>query len=235
MPIIVYDLVGQDDRRFSPYCWRTRMALAHKGLAHETVPTRFSEIPRIAGGGFKTVPTIEDGATRLGDSWAIACYLEDAYPERPSLFGGPGGRVLVPLIHNWTGTEIHARVTPLILLDIHDQLPEGDRAYFRASREERLGRRLEEIQVDRARNLESLRAALAPLRSLVRAQPFIGGDAPHYADYVVFGALQWPRMVSAFPMLAADDPVAAWFERILDLHEGYARRDKPFADGTGAV
>ncbi len=33
--IRLWDLVGaEDDRAFSPYCWRTKMALAHKGLAH---------------------------------------------------------------------------------------------------------------------------------------------------------------------------------------------------------
>jgi hypothetical protein len=33
----LYDLAGADpDLRFSPYCWRTRLALAHKGLEVET-------------------------------------------------------------------------------------------------------------------------------------------------------------------------------------------------------
>ena len=36
MAITLYDLAGAEtDRRFSPFCWRTRMALAHKGLAFE--------------------------------------------------------------------------------------------------------------------------------------------------------------------------------------------------------
>ena len=44
MPIVMYDLAGADPAlRFSPYCWRMRMALAHKGLAVETVPWRFTE------------------------------------------------------------------------------------------------------------------------------------------------------------------------------------------------
>jgi len=44
MTITLYDLAGAEpDRRFSPFCWRTRLALAHKGLAVETVPWRFSE------------------------------------------------------------------------------------------------------------------------------------------------------------------------------------------------
>jgi hypothetical protein len=32
MAIKLYDLAGaKSERRFSPFCWRTKMALAHKG------------------------------------------------------------------------------------------------------------------------------------------------------------------------------------------------------------
>ena len=60
MAIILYDLVGIDDRRFSSNCWRTRLAIAHKGLDCETVPTRFTEIKKIGDGSFKTIPVIND-------------------------------------------------------------------------------------------------------------------------------------------------------------------------------
>ena len=39
-----FDLAATRHRlRFSPYCWRTKMALLHKGLAFETKPWRFTE------------------------------------------------------------------------------------------------------------------------------------------------------------------------------------------------
>ena len=39
MTLKLFELVGADPTRpFSPYCWRTRMALAHKGLTAETIP-----------------------------------------------------------------------------------------------------------------------------------------------------------------------------------------------------
>src|SRR5437660_10442269 len=48
MPITLYDLAGiEAERRFSPFCWRAKMALAHKGLAVETVPWRFTEKDRL--------------------------------------------------------------------------------------------------------------------------------------------------------------------------------------------
>jgi len=71
-------------------------------------------------------------------------------------------------------------------------------------------------------------AALDPLRALLADQPCLCGGAPAYADYIVFGAFQWARSVSPAKLLAADDPVHAWRERLLDLHGGLARRAKGY-------
>jgi len=92
MTVILYDLVGVDDRRFSPNGWRTRMALAHKGLPCDARPTRFCDIATIAGGRFKTVPVIEDAGRTVVDSETIARDLEARYQERPSLFKDPAAR-----------------------------------------------------------------------------------------------------------------------------------------------
>src|SRR6185437_13134820 len=43
MSLKLFELVGADaSRPFSPFCWRTRMALAHKGLSAETIPWCFT-------------------------------------------------------------------------------------------------------------------------------------------------------------------------------------------------
>ena len=40
----LFELCGEDrDIRFSPFVWRVRLALAHKGLAYDCVPVRFLE------------------------------------------------------------------------------------------------------------------------------------------------------------------------------------------------
>lgn len=45
----MFDLAGaESDRRFSPYCWRIRLALAHKGLELETISWRFTEKAALA-------------------------------------------------------------------------------------------------------------------------------------------------------------------------------------------
>ena len=57
----------------------------------------------------------------------------------------------------------------------------------------------------------------------VRRQEFLGGAAPNYGDYIVFGAFQWARTISDFRLLADDDPIFAWFQRMGDLFDGLGR------------
>lgn len=223
MAVRLYDLVGKDDRRFSPNCWRSRMALAHKGLEVETRPTRFTGIGAIGDGSFRTIPVLEDGDRRIVDSWAIAQHLEAAYPDRPSLFGGPGGEALSRFVLNWATTTLHPGVASLILHDIHEHLMPEDRAYFRATRERTFNRSLEEVQAGREERVEAFRKSLQPLRATVAEQAFLGGERPLYADYIAFGAFQWARVVSPFRLLEPDDPAERWVVRCLDLHGGVAR------------
>jgi glutathione S-transferase len=82
---------------------------------------------------------------------------------------------------------------------------------------------LEEIQARREERRGAFRQALQPLRQMLARQPFIGGEAPLFADYIVFGPVQWARVITPFSILTLDDPVVKWFERCLDLHEGAGR------------
>jgi glutathione S-transferase len=225
MTIILHDLCGADPEcRFSPNCWKVRMALAHKGLESETRPTRFTDIREIANGFSRTVPVIEDGDRLVRDSFEIALYLEETYPERPSLFRGKGGESHARFVESWTITSLHTVLIRIIIKDIHDQLDEADKFYFRESREKRLGGRLEDVQADRDVRIVELRERLTPLRHMLGRQDFIGGAMPLFADYIVFGALQWARVVSSARLLGDDDPVAAWFGRCLDLYDGMGRK-----------
>jgi glutathione S-transferase len=227
MAIVMYDLVGQDDRRFSPHCWRTRMALAHKGLEHEARSTGFTGIPAIEDGTVKTVPALRDGARLVVDSWAIARHLEETYPECPTLFGGSGGLAVTRFVQSWSVAVLHSGLVGLIVLDIWQRLVAEDQDYFRRTREERFGRTLEEVQAGRETRVEAFRSSLQPLRSALKDQPFLGGEQPLYADYLVFGGLQWARTISPFEILAAADPLQEWFERCLDLHGGLGRSAPP--------
>jgi glutathione S-transferase len=227
MAITMHDLAGADPAlRFSPYCWRTRMALVHKGLAVETIPWRFTEKDVLAFSGQGRVPVIRDGDRVVLDSWAIAEYLEDAYPDRPSLFGGATGRAHARFVNAWADGVMMGGIARLIVRDLLDVVAPRDQAYFRESREARFGMTLEQVQAGREAGVEAFRASLLPVRLVLGRQAWLGGATPSYADHIVFGSLQWPRCASRFELLEASDPVAEWRERMLDLFDGLGRKAK---------
>ena len=226
MSITLYELVGADaGRPFSPHCWKARMALAHKGLSFETVPVPFTKVPMVEDGFATIVPVLRDGEQRVADSFKIAEYLDDAYPDRPTLFGGEGGRALSRFVESWSQRTIHPFIsTSRPLLDIHGILAEPDQVYFRESRETHFGKPLEQVVVGYEERLDDFLDRLKPLRALLEGRPFIGGETPLFADYIVFGAFQWLRIVSPWQALPASDAVTDWFERCLDLHGGEGRK-----------
>jgi len=230
MPLKLFELVGTDEARpFSPYCWRTRMALAHKGLGAESIPWRFTEKAAISPHNSEKVPVLLDGDKAVVDSWAIANYLEDTYPDRPSLFGGEGGRAMGRMLNWWGDIAVIGGMFPLIVADIVEHLRPVDQVYFRQSREARFGKPLEQVVANRDSNVENFRKGLDPMRLTLKSQPFLGGAAPNYADYIVFGGFQWARAVSAFALLKPDDPVYAWRDRLLDAFDGMARKSPGYA------
>jgi glutathione S-transferase len=229
MAITMYDLAGVEaDRRFSPFCWRARMALAHKGLDVETVPWRFTEKDKLPTPNDGRVPVIVDGGKVVHDSSAIADYLEERYPDRLSLFPGAAARGLSKFVQNWTENVLQVGLIRLVLLDIYNHIGPNDQAYFRQSRESRFGTTLEEFAKDREARLPAFRTSLDPLRRTVERQAFVCGDAPAYGDYIVFGAFQWARAISDFVLIASDDPIYAWRGRMLDLHDGLARKSPAY-------
>ena len=200
------------------------MALAHKGLEAGSIPWRFTEKSAIAPYGSEKVPVLLHDGTAIVDSWVIANYLEDRFPDRPSLFGGAGGRAVLRLVNSWGDVAVIGGMFPLIVADIPSQLRPVDADYFRKSREARFGKTLEEVTAGRDTSVVVFRKSLEPMRVTLKSQPYLGGEAPNYADYIVFGGFQWARVVSPFNLLAADDPVYAWRERLLDAFDGLARR-----------
>jgi len=224
MAMKLYDLAGAaDDHRFSPNCWRVRLALAHKSLEVETLPWRFTEKDEIAFSGQGKVPVLVDGDTHVHDSWDIAAYLDRTYPQKP-LFDSEQARAEGFFIKLWVETQVYPIISRIILTDVHARLHEKDKDYFRQSREQRFGMALEAFCTDRPGQVATLRSTMTPLRSMLETQPYIAGKAPNYADYIVFSALQWVRTTSPVEVLETDDPVHAWRERLLDMHDGLARK-----------
>ena len=223
MTLKLYELKLGGGIHPSPYCWRAKYALEHKGLDYEVSGSSFGGIPKILDGGQKTVPVLEisgsDGDKIVSDSWAIANYLEETYPDAPSLFGSEEGRSFAHFIQGWSLSALHPPLMKAILLDIVERVQPDEQQRFREVRENRLGMTLEEIAAGPVEErIAAVQKAFEPVREVLRHQPFLSGSAPRYADYIIAGQLHWAREASPKRILEADDPVLTWFERMLGLY-----------------
>ena len=220
--ITLWELGGRNDRRYSVFSWRTRMALAHKGLAFETRPVCMSDKAAIAFSAGKTVPVLRDGETVVRDSWKIAEHLEARYPGK-ALFGGEIGRGVTHAFNTWVDRALVAPMMQVVAPDIHERVDPADEQYFRSMAEGVAKKKLEDLRAGRDEALQRLGRALEPMQTLLKRQAYVCGEAPAYGDYILFSIFQWARVMSPREVLAPEDPVCAWRERMLDLFEGFAR------------
>ncbi len=231
----LYDLAGRDEAvRFSPFCWRTKMALRHKGLDFETVPWRFTDKDLIARTGQGRVPVLVDGERWLNDSWPIALDLDEAYPDHPALMRTEAERAAAHFVNHWCDQVLHPTLRPLLWMEVYKASADKDLGYFRESREKILGQTLEAFTADRNGALETFWRTMQPMESALAGHDWLGGDGPNYADYVLFGSLQWANVVSPDPILPSDSAAARWFDRMLDLHDGYGRNAPTCRDASAA-
>src|SRR5262249_24540754 len=115
MTIVMYEPVGFEGRGASPFSWRIRCALTHKGVDVEYRPVRFADfdtIKRLSGQRF--VPIIVDGSTVVHDSWQIATYLEDRFPNQPPLFGDEVARRTTRFVNQWSDNVLNLALRRLI-------------------------------------------------------------------------------------------------------------------------
>ncbi|WP_287521596.1 glutathione S-transferase family protein [Okeania sp. SIO2C2] len=225
MKIKMYDLVGaEDNRAFSPYCWRIRMALAHKQLEVQRIPWHFTEKEAIAFSGQEKVPVIVDGNQVVFDSWNIANYLEETYPNQPSLFGCSQAKSQVLFIKNWDEKVLIPALLPMLIYNVFEHIDAKDKTYFRETREQKLGKPLEEFKDVKQSQIDNFRTILSPLRETLNQQPFLAGEKPNFADYIIFARFQFARSISPIKFLETNDPVNMWREKMLDLFNSLARQ-----------
>ena len=87
------------------------------------------------------------------------------------------------------------------------------------------------MQAGRETRVADFRASLLPVRLVLGKQAWLGGEAPSYADYIVFGTLQWPRCASRFELLermirSPDGGSGCWI-----CSTGWGGRPRPSSPG----
>lgn len=110
------------------------------------------------------------------DSWDIAVYLEEQFPNNPSLFHGN------PAVHkfflHYADHHINNSVFRLVLLDIHKSV--GDEKlqdWFRQDRESWMrGKTLEQFAGDTKDNIAKFKKGIALVSSQLEEFPYVTGD-----------------------------------------------------------
>lgn len=234
MSLVMYERLGHEDRRPSPFSWRIRYALAHKGVPVECRLVRFADVATIrALSGQHMVPLLCEGDRVIHDSWNIACYLEDRFSDHPSLFGGVAGRGLARLTNNWSDTVLAPAVRRLISADFIRCLAPEDHDYFRRSREAAFGCTLEEYCADRPRWVGEFAAVVDPLERTLAEQPYFSGATPTYADYLLFSVFQYAQLGSPVEFLADGTALRRWRDRLALAFNGLGNRYPAYPASPG--
>lgn len=225
MTRILYDLaLADEDVRPSPYCWIVKFALLHKSLPFETKPVPFADKSKYPDPDYGKVPVLVDNDEMVKDSSTITAWLDRKYPANP-LTGSKAEKAATEFYAMWVSSAFYPAIAPMLVSRLAVAVNDADKVYFRASREARYGKSLEEIAATPG-VAEKAEAALAVLAAPLSNHRYLGGAAPNLADYVVMAPFMWQRSVTLTELYKAPEPVAQWRERMLDLFGGYARNAK---------
>ncbi len=220
--ITLYDLALREGQTISPFVWATKYAIAHKGFDIDLVPGGFTGIVERTGGRTERLPAIVDDGKWVLDSWLIAEYLDETYPERPTLIGSKPVEIATKFIENWLWSTVLREWMPNIVQDYRDAVLEVDWDYVTRTRTPP-GKTLEEVQAGREDRLPLVPPKLELLRGALKETPWLGGDSPNYTDYRALAVFLFMSAVATTPVLTEDDPIRDWVDRGFDLYGGLGR------------
>ncbi|KAF8625628.1 hypothetical protein AX17_006813 [Amanita inopinata Kibby_2008] len=213
-PIVFYDLASNlKGTALSPNTWKIRFVLNYKGLPYKT---EWVELPDIEpkckeiGVGptghrndapLYTVPAIYDPNTETAvvDSYDIARYLDKTYPNTPRII--PEGTEVFqsfPLFFHALGPD--KTIWNFAVPATYATLNPVSQEYFRRTREERFGKKIEELEPKGA----EAEAAWAVLKEgydnldkmwQLSEGPYVMGKTLSFMDIVVISWSLWLRNV----------------------------------------
>lgn len=248
--ITFYDLQHKSGATTSPFVWATKYALKHKGFDLDVVDGGFTGIMERTGGRSERLPAICDDGHWVLDSWLIAEYLDEKYPERPTLLGDPSIKPLAQFLEVWLWKTVVGPWARAFAVDYRDRCFPEDIDYITSSRLRMWGAPMEELAKGREDVFPKVLPELEILRGILGEHKWLGGDTPNYADYRALCVFLWAASVADTPPMTEDEPLRDWIERGFDLYGGLGRipgmsplfglkmRDgdpEPFAKGPSMV
>ncbi|KAF8119248.1 hypothetical protein EV363DRAFT_1387447 [Boletus edulis] len=231
LPLVLYDILTKlPGNSCSPNPAKSRFVLSHKKLPFDTVFVEYCDIaPKMKeigaspnkrdGSTVYTLPVLSDPNTGalITDSWAIAVYLDETYPEKPVFPKGSRG-----LIRSFD-SAVGALLGPsfgFTLLRSSQILNEHGQKFFINSREAFFGEKVDEWSPEGPKRdahweaLEQKYYGSAKLWYEEIEGEWVMGDTFSYADIIFAAHSFWLKKV------CRDDE----WKRIASLHDGRWKR-----------
>ncbi|KAG8688864.1 hypothetical protein FRC11_004611 [Ceratobasidium sp. 423] len=226
-PIIFYDLHDGKGSSWSPNPYKTRLCLIHKGLPYRVEYLLISEVEskmKELGVGptsdtfpHYTLPVIADPSsdpngkpTYIGESFAIAVYLDEKYPapKYPAIFP-PGTRGVQHILVNQYLPILSSLLLPLIYPKLPQFLDEQSMDYLRRTRPQEAFKPLsEEEQTKKWQDAHDKFIALAKSLDLNGRDSFIMGSQPSFIDFAFGGVFHYIEKLGGTEMEA----IAGWHD-----------------------
>ncbi|GAA5975840.1 hypothetical protein JCM10908_005297 [Rhodotorula pacifica] len=250
--IIFYDLISTHEGPYPawipPNTAKGRLALLHKGVDFDVKYLTFSELRALApklGVERPVIPFIElpDGKI-IADSWNIAEWAENQYPDKPSIWVPDSPTSVkeddkaLQLAKNYAlalveGTTVGGW-TPFYELSAVgiDALMPGtvetnpDKEYFRSDYKQRATGAWQRLStLDKGPVLERAQKSVLPFEKVLASSPFLSGQNPGFADYVIYARYAMMRAACVKECKAVwlredvTPNLAKWVERIEKKYE----------------
>ncbi|GAA6000425.1 hypothetical protein JCM10207_008006 [Rhodosporidiobolus poonsookiae] len=238
--LVFYDLVGAPGGPYySPNTYKTRFALLLKGIEFEVRDVKYSDLHKLAAEkGFSPIvcPLIQTPSGEyISDSWAIAEWLEENYPDAPSVFLPDSPTPVNSQSPELVVAKNYARMFTagfgdsdpqwstffeLVVRQLADLFEGEDQEYFKSDKKLGPNGWATFTSLDPAPLIARAQASILPLEHVLSSSAFLTGQKnPGFVDFVAYGRYQ---------MLAACDAplartvwrrpeapnVTAWIERI---------------------
>ncbi|KAG2223012.1 hypothetical protein INT45_012311 [Circinella minor] len=235
--IILYDLklFQTSGLPWSPHTCKTRYALNYKGIPYKTVwltfPEVHTEIPKITKSDAPpTVPVIVDvlhDNKVVQDSWEIAKYLDETYPDTPKLFNNDIGAQM--FLYNYCTKKPLFPIFRLVLPAMLER--SGDmRDWFVTTRETFFKTSIDNIIGDSDEQKKALTELLEPIGAILKEYPYLNGEQIAWADIMLAAYLNFfytlqPDMFDTFVL--KDDKAGKEFSEWWGRMEKYMKLEPP--------
>ncbi len=215
--ILLYDLCGKKNIRFSPPCWNIKLCLIHNNIDFDTIPIRFTEKNKISFSNQKLVPIIKYNEEIISDSWKIFVWLNDKFKEI-KLIPNEQTRVFSCFLYFWTSKSLLPLIFKLIANDIPKILDEEDKQYFIKTREDRIKKPLESLLSYKEKSREQLFQSLITFEKILANNRFLNGNNLGLPDFIFFGNFMWAEKCSNEDLFENLPNIHKWYLNIKQLH-----------------